>query len=58
MLLVGKVYVDYLVESSTLDGKSHYLSSPRLGGGLANLFYRQKFLDLLSCNFSMILYTV
>ena len=52
MLLIGKVYLDYLVESSTLDGKSHYLPSPRLGGGLANLFYRQKFLDLLSCNFS------
>ena len=51
MLLVGKVYLDYLVNASCLDGKSHYLHPPRLGGGLANLFHREKFLDITSTSF-------
>ena len=39
-VISGKVYVDYLAESSTLDVN---LISPRLGGGLITCFIDKNF---------------
>ena len=50
MDLIGKIYKDYILKESILDGKSHLLNNYSYGG-IINLFNDENFLKLLEKDF-------
>ena len=49
MDLIGKLYIDYIIDEKLINGKSYALKNRKIGG-LLNIFDDQKFLDLIDKN--------
>ena len=49
MDLIGKLYIDYIIDEKLINGKSYTLKNKKIGG-ILNIFDDEKFLDLIDKN--------